>query len=75
MMPEISGRCGLFGAAAIGLLLGPGPALEAHDRQAARPVPPKSSYWVYAGAESADLIHRIRFGPQGMADRGDHDHR
>jgi DNA-binding beta-propeller fold protein YncE len=24
-----------------------------------------SDYWVYVGAESADLIHRIRFGPGG----------
>jgi DNA-binding beta-propeller fold protein YncE len=23
------------------------------------------TYWVYVGAESADLIHRIRFGPEG----------
>ncbi|MGH7466332.1 MAG: YncE family protein, partial [Longimicrobiales bacterium] len=26
---------------------------------------PSADYWVYAGAESADLIHRIRFGPAG----------
>ena len=26
---------------------------------------PAATYWVYAGAESADLIHRIRFGPGG----------
>lgn len=29
------------------------------------PVPPTATYWVYVGAESADLIHRIRFGPGG----------
>jgi DNA-binding beta-propeller fold protein YncE len=28
-------------------------------------LPPTSDYWVYVGAESADLIHRIRFGPAG----------
>ena len=28
--------------------------------------PPKSDYWVYVGAESADLIHRLRFGPKGF---------
>lgn len=27
--------------------------------------PPTATYWAYVGAESADLIHRIRFGPQG----------
>ncbi len=28
---------------------------------------PTSTYWAYVGAESADLIHRIRFGPAGAA--------
>ncbi len=28
--------------------------------------PPTSDYWVYVGAESADLIHRLRFGPGGF---------
>lgn len=32
---------------------------------AAAPAKPTSIYWVYVGAESADLIHRIRFGPEG----------
>ena len=27
--------------------------------------PPNAHYWVYVGAESADLVHRIRFGPEG----------
>jgi DNA-binding beta-propeller fold protein YncE len=27
--------------------------------------PPTANYWVYVGAESADLIQRIRFGPGG----------
>ena len=31
----------------------------------ATPAPPTARYWVYVGAESADLIHRIRFGPEG----------
>ena len=26
---------------------------------------PTSTYWVYVGAESADLVHRVRFGPDG----------
>jgi hypothetical protein len=31
------------------------------------PARPANTYWVYVGAESADLIHRIRFGPDGAA--------
>lgn len=34
-------------------------SLSAQTRAAA------DTYWVYVGAESADLIHRIRFGPGG----------
>ena len=30
------------------------------------PAKPTRNYWVYVGAESADLIHRIRFGPAGL---------
>jgi DNA-binding beta-propeller fold protein YncE len=26
---------------------------------------PTANYWIYVGAESADLVHRIRFGPDG----------
>ena len=26
---------------------------------------PTHDYWIYVGAESADLIHRVRFGPAG----------
>ncbi|HEX9704829.1 MAG TPA: hypothetical protein VGA20_06250, partial [Gemmatimonadales bacterium] len=26
---------------------------------------PSHTYWIYVGAESADLIHRVRFGPEG----------
>jgi DNA-binding beta-propeller fold protein YncE len=39
----------------------------AHAQAApAKPVePPTSNYWAYVGAESADLIHRIKFGPGG----------
>jgi YVTN family beta-propeller protein len=32
---------------------------------AAQAPPPARTYWVYVGAESADLIQRIRFGPGG----------
>src|SRR5262245_46317586 len=27
---------------------------------------PTSTYWIYVGAESADQIHRLRFGPDGL---------
>jgi DNA-binding beta-propeller fold protein YncE len=39
----------------------------AQQRNAAAPAtqPPTHNYWVYVGAESADLLHRIRFGPDG----------
>jgi DNA-binding beta-propeller fold protein YncE len=37
----------------------------AASAQTSASTPPKAVYWVYVGAESADLIHRIRFGPQG----------
>ena len=33
---------------------------------ATRAALPTHNYWVYVGAESADLIHRIRFGPGGI---------
>jgi DNA-binding beta-propeller fold protein YncE len=28
---------------------------------------PTATYWVYVGAESADMIHRVRFGPDGTS--------
>ena len=31
------------------------------------PVRPTRDYWVYVGAESADKLHRVRFGPAGVA--------
>jgi DNA-binding beta-propeller fold protein YncE len=34
---------------------------------AGSPTAPGANYWVYVGAESADLLHRIRFGPNGAA--------
>jgi DNA-binding beta-propeller fold protein YncE len=34
---------------------------------ATAPEKPAHNYWVYVGAESADLIHRVRFGPGGAA--------
>jgi DNA-binding beta-propeller fold protein YncE len=32
---------------------------------AVQPKPATQDYWIYVGAESADLIHRVRFGPAG----------
>ncbi len=33
--------------------------------RAQQPAAPPTNYWIYVGAESADLIHRVRFGPGG----------
>nr|MCU0633936.1 YncE family protein [Gemmatimonadaceae bacterium] len=43
------------------------PAAVAAQGATAKPAvpPPPATYWVYVGAESADQIHRIRFGPGG----------
>jgi DNA-binding beta-propeller fold protein YncE len=46
-----------------GLLPGPGGTLPAQAQEGS---PPTADYWVYVGAESADLLHRIRFGPDGI---------
>jgi len=53
-------------AALLTTLLGVSPAgvVAQTTGRASRPT---ANYWVYVGAESADLIHRIRFGPDGMA--------
>ena len=39
----------------------PAPASGANAATSA----PTATYWIYVGAESADLVHRIRFGPDG----------
>jgi len=57
-----------FGAGlVIGLTLAAAPGLEAQGPAAGAtpPAPPATNYWVYVGAESADLLHRVRFGPEG----------
>ena len=41
------------------------PAPEVTAKAAAPAGRPTASYWVYVGAESADQIHRVRFGPDG----------
>ncbi|HUE77437.1 MAG TPA: hypothetical protein VMM83_05800 [Longimicrobiales bacterium] len=45
-----------------------GAAPDADGAPAPTPTPittPTTNYWIYVGAESADLMHRIRFGPEG----------
>ena len=42
-------------------------ARGAEADQAKPPAKPTATYWVYAGAESADFIHRVRFGPDGTS--------
>lgn len=52
---------------ALALTLLPAASLAAaQGPAAAAPPPPTATYWVYVGAESADLIHRLRFGPGGF---------
>jgi DNA-binding beta-propeller fold protein YncE len=41
------------------------PAAPATQAAAPTVTAPSSTYWVYVGAESADLIHRVRFGADG----------
>jgi DNA-binding beta-propeller fold protein YncE len=48
----------------VGLSIALGIALTGAAAQVA-PAKPTSDYWIYVGAESADLIHRVRFGPAG----------
>ncbi|HQR17349.1 MAG TPA: hypothetical protein PK948_03205 [Gemmatimonadales bacterium] len=52
--------CLAFAAAA-----SPAVAQQAAPRPAPNYAAPASTYWVYVGAESADLIQRVRFGPEG----------
>ena len=58
LRPPPSARClGLLAVAVI--------PCAAQQQSSITPKPPTHDYWVYVGAESADLIHRIRFGPAG----------
>ncbi|MEJ7810236.1 MAG: hypothetical protein WKG32_07425 [Gemmatimonadaceae bacterium] len=41
------------------------PTAAASARAPIAPPKPVATYWVYVGAESADLLQRIRFGPEG----------
>ena len=44
--------------AALAMCAGTGVGAQAPPR-------PAADYWIYVGAESADLVHRVRFGPGG----------
>lgn len=55
----------LAGAAPFASLEAQGP--QGSATSAPRPAAPTATYYVYAGAESADKIYRIRFGPGGTA--------
>ncbi len=39
---------------------------NATDARPATNPEPEADYWVYVGAESADKLHRVRFGPDGI---------
>jgi len=69
MMPDGPGGGNtILRAAAVGaLLLGGAAGTGGAAGQDRRPAKPASQYWVYVGAESADLLHRIRFGPDGTS--------
>lgn len=59
LMPHPASRNGIR-FAGLGLLF-----LFGTTSVAAQARAPADTYWVYVGAESADLLHRVRFGPGG----------
>ena len=65
-MPDTLATRNWFTAAlgVAGVVLASGLVL-AHPEQIEPPQKPTNTYWIYVGAESADRIHRIRFGPEG----------
>lgn len=65
MMPQVHQVRQVLRLAVALLVLATGPTIGAGPGQARGAARPTNTYWVYAGAESADLIHRIRFGPEG----------
>ncbi len=42
------------------------PAALLAQAVAPAPLPPTANYWAYVGAESADMIYRLKFGPDGF---------
>jgi DNA-binding beta-propeller fold protein YncE len=79
MVPSCTRRKAITHQLSVWLLMGTGavwagacassPAPRVEPATTAAPNPPTAApaanYWVYVGAESADLIHRVRFGPDG----------
>ena len=61
-MKRLSSLLFLAGLSGPSLLFATGPA-PTLDSSAADP--PSATYYVYVGAESADLIHRVAWGPEG----------
>jgi hypothetical protein len=55
------GRC----APVLALLGCAAPVAQPPGEPAGPAAGPTHDYWVYVGAESADLVHRVRFGPGG----------
>ena len=41
------------------------PPAAAQQSTSSAPPAPTNNYWIYVGAESADLLQRVRFGPEG----------
>lgn len=71
MMPFVfcSRKLTLLALAAAVVSLGSPNSLAAQRKAMARAKTPSTgvthNYWVYVGAESADRVHRVRFGPEG----------
>lgn len=55
----------LFAGAATPILAQRAAPRPATPAASPRVTPPTATYWVYVGAESADRIYRVRFGPGG----------
>ncbi len=59
----LAAGCGGAGALdGTGVGAAPGAPSQASPAHAA----PEADYWVYVGSESADRLHRVRFGPDGI---------
>src|SRR5688500_17782722 len=63
---EMHRKAWAHAALLIAMMIGAFERVNAQAAPAAAPTRPTADYWVYVGAESADLIHRIRFGPAGL---------